>query len=213
MSPPLVIIGCGGFGREVYCLVMALNADGAQPWRFEGFADDSPSNQNVRRTIDLGSACISSVVELTQRSTRFAAVIAVGSPPVRRSIAAIFANTPAYFPNLVHPDATIGREVHLREGAVVAAGARLSTNIVVGRHVQVDQNVTVGHDSRLGHFARLNPHACISGDVDVGDGVLVGANACVLPGLQIGAGAVIGAGACVVRDVGPGVTVKGVPAR
>jgi acetyltransferase-like isoleucine patch superfamily enzyme len=41
----------------------------------------------------------------------------------------------------------------------------------------------------------------------------VGAGAVIRQGIQIGDGAVVGAGAVVVKDVPPGVTVVGVPAR
>ena len=51
------------------------------------------------------------------------------------------------------------------------------------------------------------------GRVNVGDHAFVGAGAVILPRLKIGAHAVIGAGAVVTRDVAPGSTVVGVPAR
>jgi UDP-2-acetamido-3-amino-2,3-dideoxy-glucuronate N-acetyltransferase len=44
-------------------------------------------------------------------------------------------------------------------------------------------------------------------------GASIGANATILPGLTIGEGAMVGAGAVVTKDVPPGVTVKGNPAR
>ena len=47
----------------------------------------------------------------------------------------------------------------------------------------------------------------------VGLRALVGVGASVLPGVEIGDDAVVGAGAAVTEDVGPGITVVGVPAR
>ncbi|HEU67991.1 MAG TPA: sugar acetyltransferase, partial [Candidatus Acetothermia bacterium] len=41
----------------------------------------------------------------------------------------------------------------------------------------------------------------------------VGVGASVIPGVRIGAWSVVGAGAAVIRDVAPGSTVAGVPAR
>jgi len=49
--------------------------------------------------------------------------------------------------------------------------------------------------------------------VRLGDGVWIGAGAIVLPGVTVGDGAIIGAGAVVTRDVAPGQTVAGNPAR
>src|SRR5581483_3106907 len=49
--------------------------------------------------------------------------------------------------------------------------------------------------------------------VRIGSNVWIGGGAIVLPGVTIGDDAVIGAGSVVTRDVLPGVTVAGNPAR
>jgi len=208
----LVIIGAGGFGREVFAIVSALRATGVD-WTVEGFVDDNPSVEDRARVADLGSRVLGPVQDLASRQRPFAAVIAVGSPVARASICSVLENGPVAFPALVHPDATVGAAVRLASGVVVAPGARLSTNISFGRHVHVDQNVTVGHDATLGDFSRLNPQACVSGSVRVGVGAILGANATILQGLIVADRALVGAGSVVTRDVAPGTTVKGVPAR
>jgi acetyltransferase-like isoleucine patch superfamily enzyme len=57
------------------------------------------------------------------------------------------------------------------------------------------------------------PGVRLGGDVEVGEGALIGIGAVVLPGKKIGAWAVVGAGAVVTKDVAPNATVVGVPAR
>lgn len=161
----------------------------------------------------LGSRIVGSVADLMKRTEPFSAVLAVGSASARRTIADLLSQSPVTFPVLVHPDATMGHDVRLAEGVVVAAGVRLSTNIDVGRHVHIDQNVVVGHDCSLEDFSRLNPQACVSGDVTIGRGALIGANATILQGLDLGDDAIVGAGAVVAHTVLAATTVKGVPAR
>jgi acetyltransferase-like isoleucine patch superfamily enzyme len=85
--------------------------------------------------------------------------------------------------------------------------------VSLGRHVHVNQGVTIGHDTVVGDYATLNPASAVSGSCLIEEEVLVGAQSCILQCLTIGRGAIVGAAACVVRDVPAGATVKGVPAR
>jgi sugar O-acyltransferase (sialic acid O-acetyltransferase NeuD family) len=209
----LVIVGAGGFGREVYEIARALTEAGRADWRVEGFVDDSPAPETTALLDRLGTRLLGPVDDLLERSARIEVVLAVGSPVARRALAARLGPAGHVYPTLIHPDATLGGDVELGAGAVICPGARLSTHVSVGDHVHIDQNATVGHDTVVGAFSRLNPQACVSGTVTVGKGALVGAGATVLQGLHVGDGAVVGAGAVVVRDVAPGATVKGVPAR
>lgn len=211
MTAPLFIIGAGGFGREVFSIIEALENSGVP--HPAGFIDDAPSAADMDHVGALGSQVVGSVADLIGRTEPFSAVLAVGSASAREAIARRLAQSPVTFPVLVHPDTTIGSKVRLAEGVVVAAGSRLSTNIDVGRHVHIDQNAAVGHDCHLSDFSRLNPQACVSGAVTIGRGALVGAGATVLQGLDVGDGATIGAGAVVTRPVPSTATVKGVPAR
>jgi sugar O-acyltransferase (sialic acid O-acetyltransferase NeuD family) len=207
-----VIIGCGGFAREVHALVGAVTrAQGSLD--LIGFVDDRPAVADLARVADLGARVVGTVADLARWPEPVAAVIAIGSADARAVIDEKLRGSRVEWAVLVHPDATVGSRVRLGAGTVVAAGARLSTNIEVGRHVHIDQNATVGHDCLIGDFARLNPQACVSGSVSVGSRALVGASATVLQGLTVGASATVGAGAVVTHDVPPSATVKGVPAR
>jgi sugar O-acyltransferase (sialic acid O-acetyltransferase NeuD family) len=211
---PLIVVGAGGFGRETIDAVMAVNAAAAEPpWNLAGVVDDAPSDINRSRLAELGVPYLGTCDAAISGSERPRFVVAIGSPRVRRVLADRF--EAAGFPPAVitHPAASIGRRCRLGDGTIVLAGARLTTNISLGRHVHVNPNATVGHDTVLGDFVSLNPACSISGDCRVGEGTLVGVGAVVLHQLVVGSEAVVGAGACVVRAVPDRATVKGVPAR
>ncbi|WP_416954718.1 hypothetical protein ACNKF0_20970 [Nocardioides sp. T5] len=108
---------------------------------------------------------------------------------------------------------THGFDVEVGPGSILCAGVRLTTHIRIGRHVHLNLNATVGHDTTIGDYVSANPLASISGDCVIEDEVLIGVAGVVLNGLRIGRASVVGGSACVVKDVPPGVVVKGIPAK
>lgn len=214
MATPLVIVGAGGFGREVADVIAAQNASMESPgYDLLGFVDSGPSDVNLERLRQRSMEYLGTESDWLEAGRLCHFIVGVGKPDVRRAISERFeqaGHTPAV---AVHPHATIGSIGLLGAGSVVCAGAQLSTNVVLGRHVHINPSAVVGHDTILGDFVSLNPGSIISGEVTVEDVVLVGAGAVVLQGLRLGAGSLIGAAACVTRSVEPGRTVKGVPAR
>ncbi|MCH1866001.1 NeuD/PglB/VioB family sugar acetyltransferase [Nocardioides sp. CFH 31398] len=214
MPDPLVIVGAGGFGRETLDVARSMiNTDGTPRWEIIGVVDDAASEANRFRMQAQEVDLLGTVEEWLALADHAEYVVGVGSPDARRRIVDRLDRAGRRAASLIHPHASVGSQVQLGEGAVLCAGARITTNVRVGRHAHLNPNATVGHDTVLGDFVSLNPCAVISGDSVFGDGVLVGANAVVLNRLKVGEHAVVGAAACVVRDVPPGATVKGVPAR
>lgn len=214
MTSQIVVIGAGGFGREVIDVIDAINSRSPRSiWDLRGVVDDSPTSANLdllaaRRIEHLGD-----LDDLTACEVRPNYVIGIGNPGARRQIARSLDAAGFSAATLVHPDATLGSHVNLGAGSVVCAGARLTTNIQVGRHGHINLNATVGHDSIVGEFVSMNPLSSVSGDCIIEDDVTLGVSSSVINQVRIGRGSTVGGGACVVRDVGPNLTVVGVPAK
>lgn len=214
MTTPIVVVGCGGFGREVIDVVDAVNANSVEPtFELLGVLDDSPSVQNLERLAARSVKYLGGINDFLATKPNVGYVIGIGSPGTRRVLAKRFDEAGCEPVSLVHPSVTMGAQISIAPGCVVCAGVRLTTNISIGRHVHININATVGHDTVVGDFVSINPLASISGDCLLKDEVMVGVAGVVLQGLSIGEGSVVGGSACVVRDVPPGVVVKGVPAK
>jgi sugar O-acyltransferase (sialic acid O-acetyltransferase NeuD family) len=202
----LIIYGAGGLGREVLTIVQACQVD----WVFEGFIDDLYPNGNTKLGI-LGDHHW-----LEKKSEPFNIVVAAGNPQIREKMSRNLENFKwLNFPNLIHPDATIGNSKTIRwgKGCIVAAGVRMTTNIIIEDYVLINLNATIGHDCLLRSFASIMPGANISGCVTLQKGVLVGSGANILNGLVLSENCRVGAGSVVTKSIAPDTTVVGIPAR
>jgi sugar O-acyltransferase (sialic acid O-acetyltransferase NeuD family) len=208
MTTPIVIVGAGGFGREVLDIIEATNRV-APTWDFLGFLDDGePDEELLARR---GAKHLGPTDRLADIDAQY--VIGVGSGEVRARIDAQATSFGRQAATIIHPAAIFGSDIEVGEGSVVCALACLTTNVRLGRHLQINLGCTVGHDAVLEDYVTLFPGASISGNVTLGEGTSVGTRAAVLPGINVGAGASLGAGAVVVGSVLSGMTVVGVPAR
>lgn len=217
MPDTLIVVGAGGFGREVLDVVDAVNATGDTPvWTIAGVVDDRPTDANLTHLRTRGVAYLGTTAEVlggdaASRPTHY--VVGIGSPAVRRTVAERLDAAGLVPATLEHPTATRGFDVEIGPGSVLCAGVRLTTHIRIGRHVHLNLNTTVGHDTTIGDYVSANPLASISGDCVIEEEALIGVSGVILNGLRVGRGSVVGGSACVVKDVPPDVVVKGVPAR
>lgn len=208
MTTPLVVIGAGGHGREILDIVEAVNR--VEPmFELRGVVDDRGDEHGLlaRRRVSL----LGGVEVLSQLKGSY--VIGVSDPDARRALDKQATDAGLVSATLVHPTVVLGSDLSIGPGFVAAAGAQLTTNVTVGRHVQLNIGATVSHDCELGDYVTLSPGSHVSGNVRLGAGVTLGVGAVVRQGVCIGEGTFVGAGAVVVSDLPPGVTAMGVPAR
>lgn len=103
----------------------------------------------------------------------------------------------------------------------LGAGAFLNFNCVVldviavtiGDRTQIGPGVQILTADHPRDFATRDAGLEFGRPVHIGRNVWIGGGALILPGVTVGENAVIGAGSVVTRDVPPGATVMGNPAR
>ena len=104
------------------------------------------------------------------------------------------------------------RALGMTVGAGVAWGLESTPDVFWPELITVEDDAIIGYDATLLCHEFLQEEYR-TGEVHVGERAMIGAGAVVLPGVRIGAGAQVAANSLVDRDVPPGATVAGVPAR
>ena len=209
----IAVYGAGGFAREVAWLVQSCKQDD-EAYQVVCFIDD---NESLYGTLLHGIPVIG-LEAARQRFPQARVVGGIGTPRTRQRVIEKAAAAGFGFETIVHPRIERSRWIEIGVGTVICAGSVLTTDITLGKHVQINLDCTVGHDVIMGDYATLAPGVHVSGCVHLGQRVYVGTGAVIINGtreepLVIGDDVVVGAGACVVRSVPAGLTVVGVPAR
>ena len=203
----LLIVGAGGFGREMYGAALEAVGFGTE-FDVKGFLDEkSDALDGFGGYPPVVGAPSSYAV---QPADVF--ITALGSIASRRRCVELLESRGAKFIAIVHRTATIGPNVAVGEGSFIAPHVSLTADVSVGRHVSVFHSSSVGHDSRLMDFSHVYAQCSVGGSVIVGEGASIYPGSVVAPRRMIGANAVVGAGSTVFVDVDPGVTVLGNPA-
>ena len=206
----LIIIGSGGFGREVAWLVERINKV-KLTWNLLGFidADESVQGKEINGYKVLGKD--EDVIKYPDAYY----VVAVGAARRREKIVNYIKsiNPNIKFGTVIDPTVEMSDLVTIGEGTIICAGNIITVNISIGNHVIINLDCTIGHDAVLKDFVTVYPSANISGITNIGHAVELGTGMQIIQGKTIGDYSIIGAGAVVVKDIPEKCTAVGNPAK
>lgn len=203
----IVIIGAGGFGREVAWLIEDVNRFKNQ-WNILGFVDDDKSIQGTE--ID-GYEVVGNIEWLAKQELH--AVCAIGNPIIKKRVINRLSGSKNKYPILIHPSVIYSDRVIFGEGSVICAGNIATVNVKIGKHVIINLGCTIGHDVVIGDYVTVLPGVNISGFAKIDECVSIGTGAAIIPKTLVGKNTVIGAGSVVIKDLPENCTVVGVPAK
>lgn len=205
----IVIVGAGGFGREVKMLIDQINLKECK-YEFLGFYDDGfEKGTTINNNQVLGS-----IEDLANSSQELNVVVAIGSPEIKRKIVEKLTSATIKFPTLIHPSVLVGDEfVSIGNGCIICAGTIITCNIEIKDFVILNLMCTVGHDTVINSFASFMPSVNISGEVVIHEEVYVGTGAKIINQLEIGKQTIVGAGAVVSKTLPEKCTAVGIPAK
>ena len=208
---PIGIYGYGGLGREVACMIKAINK--IKPcWEIIGFFDDSI--EKVTQIDSLGQY-LGGIEQVNSWPTEMAVVICIGNPKTLQHIRSRINNTKLTFPNSIADDFTIEDKAtfSIGEGNIIKSGCRVTTNIKIGNFNIFNGGVTLGHDVEIEDYNVIMPGVRISGEVSVGYRNLLGSMSFIKQGLKVGNDIVLSPLSPLLTNPTDGKTYIGNPAK
>lgn len=204
----VLIIGAGGFGREIAGWLPGITADQGS-LEFGGFLDANPGA--LEGYAEKGSIVADPATFRPSSSDLL--VCAIGDPAQKLKVCRTLQERGGVFLPFIHQTAVVGADCRLGTGVIMCPGAVVTSDVTLGAFVTLNVHASVGHDAVIGDGSTLSGHCDVTGGAALGEGVFMGSHATVLPGAVVGEYATVGAGSVVLRRVPAYATVMGVPAR
>jgi len=203
----LIVYGAGKFGSLI-ANVLSYHND----LEIVAYGDDNP--QKTADHID-GAPVFGQkdLLNFAKQNNIKLAITAIGNNAARAGKYNLLKNTGFQMISIVHPQALIDTKVSYGDNVIIEMGTAIHTNSKIGNNVFLGGEALIGHHNIIGDHVLVGGNVSFGGSVVVEDYVSLGVGASIKPGIRLGKGSVIGVGAAVIKDVEPGTTVVGVPAK
>lgn len=200
-----LIIACAGdFGKEALVLAKRMNEVKPQ-WNILGFIDDGVP---VGTEVFLGYKVIGTIRDFMPGPDDRVA-IGHSRPKVKEAIYGVLKEKGTQLATLIKPETVLPYDIEMGEGCIIGT-AWLGIEVKLGNCVHIAGSM-VGNTT-IDDFSTTTGLANLAG-ATIGKGVFIGSHAVVLNGKKVGDYAQVTAGSIVFRNVKPGVTVFGNPAK
>jgi sugar O-acyltransferase (sialic acid O-acetyltransferase NeuD family) len=201
----MAIIGTGGFAKEVLWLIDDIGRYDEVECFME--PDDVWKERSilgipVRPQSEFDAGVLS-------------AVLAIGAPHLREKIVTTQLPENTEYPVLIHPQSGVPKRkwYEVGPGSMICCHSIVTCDVVIGQHVHINCQTTVGHDTIIGDFTTTTGGTRISGECNIGKRTYWGNNASIRQGLPVCDDVTIGMGATIVKPITePGIYV-GIPAK
>jgi len=203
----LIVYGAGEFGSLI-ANVLSYHND----LEIAAYGDD-----DLQKTVDHidGTPVFGQkdLLNFAEQNNIKLAITAIGNNAIRAEKFNLLKNTGFQMISIVHPQALIDTKVSYGDNVIIEMGTAIHTNSKIGNNVFLGGEALIGHHNIIGDHVLVGGNVSFGGSVVVEDYVSLGVGASIKPGIRLGEGSVIGVGAAVIKDVEPGTTVVGVPAK
>jgi sugar O-acyltransferase (sialic acid O-acetyltransferase NeuD family) len=202
----IIIIGAGGFGREILDTIYYINKS-ISKYEALGFIDNKIAKGSLVNGLPvLGNE---NDLELYKEASL---IIGIGDPHTRKRYFELY-NDRFDFPVIVHPTAIISDYAVIGTGSLIQAFCIVAANSVLGNCVAVNARSGIGHDASVGDYTSIQSFCDITGNNSIGELCFLGTGVKLIPGLVIASESYLCAGTVIFKDITVKSKVLGNPGK
>lgn len=174
----LIIIGVGGFAREVHWHAQGSIGYGEE-WDIKGFLDGDIKLE--AREYEKLPLPLLGDVESYEVQPDEVFVCSIADCAARERLVGILERKGAEFINLIHRTALVAPTATMGVGCIVTPDCKLMPDTRIGNHVIMNIAATLGHDAQAGDFCSMMGSSGLMGYAMAGQRVYLGTAASALP--------------------------------
>jgi len=206
-SKESVIVGAGGFGRELLSFINHSRKFNANVPNIVGFVDD---NLNTLDKFDIDLKVLDSLSE-NDLNKYDSILLAINSSEIKRNIFSV--TDPTKIQGFSHHTCIIGDRAKIHHSVILFSNVLISCDTEIKQGCFINCGSQIGHDCFIDEFTNIMANVDLGGYCKIGKNVLIGTGSTIYPGVKIADNTVIGAGSVVFRNIKEPGTYVGNPAK
>lgn len=204
----LIIVGAGGLGREVLQMCMEINGL-ANCWNIKGFIND---DLHALDGFECKYSIIGTIKDWEPKENEVF-VFAIAAPRAKEQLVNSLLERGAIFETVISPRAFVADNAQIGQGVVISPFCFISCNTKIGDFAFFNVHCAVGHDTNIGAYSSMMSYVDVTGNCCLGKRTYWGSGSRIIPGTKVDSDVHVGAGSVVLRNIKPGISVFGNPAK
>ena len=200
----IFIVGCGTYGEVMFELAEACG------YNVVGFFDDCEEKKGTKV---MNVKVLGKLLDFSEIKGSYF-IVAIGNNKIRHDIMTLINERGGITPSIIHPDAKISPSVKIGKGVYIHMGAIIWTKAIIEDFSIISPNTVIGHHAHVGHSCLISITSVVGAYVNVGNYTMFGIGSIAISGeIEIGENVMLGAGTTVIDNLESNVLAVGTPAK